>query len=49
MLEPVEVSLDNIPSLRHADLTQQLGVIHRIAEGALDPTAKVTDKDTKEH
>ena len=30
-------------------LFHQLGFIHKHAEGALDPTVHVTDKDVKEH
>ena len=33
----------------HADRRTQLGVIHKLAEGALDSTVDVTDKDIKEH
>jgi len=29
----------------HAYCTPHLGVIHRLAEGALDPTVDVTDED----
>ena len=34
----VQVPLDGIPSLGHVNRTTQLGVIHKLAEGALDPT-----------
>lgn len=49
LLEPVCVSLDDIPSLWYVSCTMQLGVILKVAEGALDPTAGVIDEDTKEH
>jgi len=44
-LEPVRVPLDGIPSLQRVDCTTQLGVVSKLAEGALDPTVHVTNKD----
>jgi len=38
LLELVQVPLDGIPSLRHVNCTTQLGVICKLAEGALDLT-----------
>ncbi|KAK4826184.1 hypothetical protein QYF61_006128 [Mycteria americana] len=38
LLEPVKVPLAVIPSLRQINCTAQLGVICKLAEGALDPT-----------
>ncbi|KAK4818782.1 hypothetical protein QYF61_019128, partial [Mycteria americana] len=46
-LKPVNVPLDGIPSLQRVDHTTQLGVIGKLAEGALNPTVHVTDKDVK--
>ncbi|KAK4831319.1 hypothetical protein QYF61_016808 [Mycteria americana] len=43
-LKPVKVPLDGIPSLQCVDCTTQLGVIGKLAEGALNPTVHVTDK-----
>ncbi|KAK4819146.1 hypothetical protein QYF61_025826 [Mycteria americana] len=37
-LKPVKVPLDGIPSLQHVNCTTQLGVIGKLAEGALNPT-----------
>ncbi|GAB0186614.1 mitochondrial enolase superfamily member 1 [Grus japonensis] len=48
-LQPVKVPLDGIPSLQRVNHTTQLGVIGKLAEGALDPTVHVTDKDVKQH
>ncbi|KAK4811014.1 hypothetical protein QYF61_015718 [Mycteria americana] len=48
-LKPVKVPLDGIPSLRCTNRTTQLGVICRLAEGALNPTVHVADKDVKQH
>ena len=49
LLKTVHVTLDGILSLRHVSHTTQLDVIHKLAEGALDPTVDVIDEDTKEH
>jgi len=38
LLELVQVPLDGISSLRRIDSTTQLGIICKLAEGALDPT-----------
>ena len=38
-LKPVQVPLDDIPSLQRVDRTTQLGVICRFAEGALNPSS----------
>ncbi|KAK4821027.1 hypothetical protein QYF61_012113 [Mycteria americana] len=48
-LKPVKVPLDGIPSLQCVDCTTQLGVIGKLAEGALNPTVHVTDKDGQQH
>ncbi|KAK4824261.1 hypothetical protein QYF61_012527 [Mycteria americana] len=45
LLKPVKVPLDGTPSLQHVDCTTQLGVISKLAEGALNPTVPVADKD----
>ena len=49
LLEPVQVAVDGILSLEHVDCTTQLGVIHRLAVGALNSTVNVIDEDVKEH
>ncbi|KAK4826701.1 hypothetical protein QYF61_010916 [Mycteria americana] len=48
-LKPVKVLLDCIPSLQQVDRTTQLGVVGKLAEGALNPTVHVADKDVKQH
>ena len=48
-LKPVKVSLDGIPFFQCVNHTTQLGVIGKLAEGALDPTVHVTAKDVKQH
>ncbi|KAK4823539.1 hypothetical protein QYF61_003171 [Mycteria americana] len=49
LLKLVQVPLDGIPSLRHVNCTTRLGVVCKLAEGALDPTVYVTDEDIKEY
>ncbi|KAK4810873.1 hypothetical protein QYF61_013281 [Mycteria americana] len=47
LLKPVQVPLDGIPSLQRINCTTQLGVISKLAEGALNPTVYVIDEDIK--
>ncbi|NWW82991.1 F120B protein, partial [Climacteris rufus] len=47
-LKPVPITLDGISSLQHIDCTTQPGVIGKFAEGALDATVCVTDKDVEQ-
>jgi len=42
------IPLDGIPAFQHVNLTMQLGVIGKLAEGALNPTVHATDKDVKQ-
>jgi len=48
-LQPVKVPLNGIPSLQSVNHTTQLGVIGKLAEGALGPTVHVTNKDIEQH
>jgi len=47
-LLPVKILLNGIPSLQRVNHTTQLGVVDKLAEGALSPTVHVTDKDTEQ-
>ncbi|PKU30563.1 hypothetical protein llap_19132 [Limosa lapponica baueri] len=47
-LKPVQVPLDGIPSLQRVDCATQLGVMGKLAEGALNPTVHVSNKDVKQ-
>ncbi|KAK4818032.1 hypothetical protein QYF61_004156 [Mycteria americana] len=49
LLELVQVPLDGILSLRRVNRTTQLGVVCKLAEGALDPTVCVIDEDIKQY
>ena len=44
-----EKVLDGFPSFKSIDCTTQLGVIHKLAEGALDAIIHVIDEDVEEH
>jgi len=45
--KPVKVLLDAIPSFQKVNSTTQLCVTSKLAEGALNPTVHVADKDVK--
>ncbi|KAK4816932.1 hypothetical protein QYF61_025428 [Mycteria americana] len=49
LLELVQVPLDGMPSLRLVNRTSQLGVICKLAEGALNPTVCGADEDIKQY
>ena len=49
LLQTVQVPLDGFPSFQCIDCTTQLGVICKLAEGALDAIVCVIDKDVEEH
>ena len=49
LLQPVQVPLDGFPSFQCIDYTAQLGVVCKLAEGALDAIICVTDKDVEEN
>lgn len=48
LLEFVQVPLDGILSIRHVTHTTQLGVICKLAEGALNATVYIIDEDMKQ-
>lgn len=43
------LNLVQVPALQHLSHTTQLGVIHRLAEGALSATVHVIKIDVKQH
>ena len=49
LFKHVQVPLDSIPPFCCVNCTTQLGVISKLAEGTLNPTVLVIDKDVKEH
>ncbi|PKU39962.1 small glutamine-rich tetratricopeptide repeat-containing protein beta [Limosa lapponica baueri] len=48
-LQPVQVPLNDIPSLWCIDNPTQLGVICKLADGALNPSVYVVDKNVKQY
>ena len=48
LLQPAQVPLDGFPSFQCIDRTAQVGVIYKLAEGALDATVYVIDEDVEE-
>ena len=49
LLQPDYGPPDGLFSYQCIDCNAQLGVIHKLAGGALDAIVYVTDKDVKEH
>ncbi|KAK4828850.1 LOW QUALITY PROTEIN: hypothetical protein QYF61_000907 [Mycteria americana] len=49
LLQLVQVPLDDIPPFWHVNCTTQLGVICKLAEGALDPAICVIDENIEQH
>ena len=49
LLQPVQVPLDGFPSLQCVNSTAQLGVVCKLAGGALDFIIYVIDEDVEEH
>jgi len=49
LLELAQVPLDGILSLRRVNHTTQLGVMSKLAEGALEPAVYVTDEGIKQY
>ncbi|KAK4831064.1 hypothetical protein QYF61_015121 [Mycteria americana] len=48
-IQPVQVPLQSLPPLQQINTPAQLGVICKLAEGALDPFIQVIDKDIKQN
>ncbi|PKU40461.1 hypothetical protein llap_9237 [Limosa lapponica baueri] len=48
-LKPVQDLLDDIPSIQCVDRTTQLGVVSKLAEGVLNSTVHVSNKDVQQH
>ncbi|KAK4814948.1 hypothetical protein QYF61_006892 [Mycteria americana] len=47
-IQPVQVPLQSLPPLKQINTPAQLGVICKLAEGALDPLFQITHKDIKQ-
>ncbi|KAK4817835.1 hypothetical protein QYF61_000670 [Mycteria americana] len=47
-IQPVQVPLQSLPTLKQINTPTQLGVICKLTEGALDPFVQIIDKDVKQ-
>ncbi|KAK4821557.1 hypothetical protein QYF61_022217 [Mycteria americana] len=47
-IQPVQVPLQSLPTLKLINTPAQLGVICKLTEGALDPFVQIIDKDIKQ-
>ncbi|KAK4821693.1 hypothetical protein QYF61_027457 [Mycteria americana] len=48
-IQPVQVTLQSLHTLKQINTPTQLGVICKLTEGALDPFIQITDKDVKQN
>ncbi|KAK4821227.1 hypothetical protein QYF61_015795, partial [Mycteria americana] len=48
-IQPVQVPLQSLPTLKQINTPTQFGVICKLAEGALDPFVQIIDKDVKQN
>ncbi|KAK4806245.1 hypothetical protein QYF61_013389 [Mycteria americana] len=48
-IQPVQVPLQSLPTLKQINTPTQLGVICKLAESALDPFIQIIDKDVKQN
>ncbi|KAK4810700.1 hypothetical protein QYF61_007674 [Mycteria americana] len=47
LIQPVQVPLQSLPTLKQINTPTQLGVVCNLTEGALDPLIQIIDKDIK--
>ncbi|KAK4816299.1 hypothetical protein QYF61_014597 [Mycteria americana] len=48
-IQPVQVPLQSLPTLKQINTPTQLGVICKLTESALDPLVRIIDKDIKQN
>ncbi|KAK4811096.1 hypothetical protein QYF61_016382 [Mycteria americana] len=48
-IQPVQIPLQSLPTLKQINTPTQLGVICKLTEGALDPFVQIIDKDVKQN
>ncbi|KAK4811346.1 hypothetical protein QYF61_027588 [Mycteria americana] len=48
-MQPVQVPLQSLPTLKQINTPAQLGVVCKLTEGALDPFVQIIDKDIKQN
>ncbi|KAK4827707.1 LOW QUALITY PROTEIN: hypothetical protein QYF61_020985 [Mycteria americana] len=46
-IQPVQIPLQSLPTLKQINTPAQLGVVCKLTEGALDPLVQIIDKDIK--
>ncbi|KAK4816650.1 hypothetical protein QYF61_019627 [Mycteria americana] len=49
LIQPVQVPLQSLPTLKQINTPTQLGVVCKLTEGALDPFVQIIDKDVKQN
>ncbi|KAK4816124.1 hypothetical protein QYF61_011360 [Mycteria americana] len=49
LTQPVQIPLQSLPTLKQINTPAQLGVVCKLAEGALDPFVQIIDKDVKQN
>ncbi|KAK4826971.1 hypothetical protein QYF61_012912 [Mycteria americana] len=49
LIQPVQVPLQSLPTLKQINTPTQLGVVCKLTEGALDPFIQIIDKDIKQN
>ncbi|KAK4814386.1 hypothetical protein QYF61_018145 [Mycteria americana] len=47
-IQPVQVPLQSLPTLKQINIPTQFGIICKLTEGALDPFVQIIDKDIKQ-
>ena len=47
-IQPVQIPLQGLPTLRQIDASSQLGVISNLTEGALSPLVQIIREDIKQ-
>jgi len=48
LIQPVQIPLQSLPTLKQIDTPAQLGVICKLTEGALNTLVQIIDKDVKQ-
>ncbi|KAK4823942.1 hypothetical protein QYF61_008328 [Mycteria americana] len=49
LIQPVQIPLQSLPTLKQINTPTQLGVICKLTEGALNPLVQIIDKDIKQN
>ncbi|KAK4816506.1 hypothetical protein QYF61_017467 [Mycteria americana] len=49
LIQPVQIPLQSLPTIKQINTPAQLGVVCKLTEGALDPFVQIIDKDVKQN